>query len=115
MPLPEDVRVYLSRRVAFLYADIDKCYSEVNLLNKLLRDAHSADIQTVPSFEAREAAFPPHPAVQPLAPRPKLSSAKSSPDIKAWPVSPTDQHPALRAAVDSQSRYPRFPRQRLIS
>lgn len=113
----EDIRGYLSRRIAFLITDIDKCYSEINYLTQLLRASHMADVQTVPPTDRSESPeFPPHPAVRPPPPlRPKLNPSKSTPDIRAWPGQPVEQHPALRPAVASQSRYPEFSRSELKS
>lgn len=112
----EDIRGYLSRRIAFLITDIDKCYSEIDYITKLLRTAHSADIDTVPPTKREDQpVYPPHPAVRPPPLRPKLNPSKSSPDIRAWPGDPLEQHPALRPAVASQSRYPEFFRKQLKS
>ena len=112
MSLPEDIRYYLSRRIAFLLTDIDKCHREIEHLNKLLRTAHCADISTVPPIPppVPEPTPPlqPHPAVRPLA-RPKLNPTKSTPDLKPWPRS-SDEHPAYKPSVGGQSRYPRFPK-----
>lgn len=109
MSLNDELRYYLSNRIAVLLSEIDKAHLEITRINKLMRDAHTCDIQTVPPSG-------PVPPVPPLAPtRPKLSPSKSTSDIRPWPASPTGVHPALRPSVDSQSRYPRFPRKQHIS
>lgn len=112
----EDIRGYLSRRIAFLITDIDKCYSEIDYLTKLLRAAHSADIDTVPPINrAHSPVTPPVPIVRPPPLRPRLNPSKSTPDIKIRPELPTEPHPAFRPAVTSQSRYPEFIRRQLKS
>lgn len=112
----DDIRGYLSRRIAFLITDIDKCYSEINYITQLLRASHSADVDTVPPTRfVGTPEFPPHPAVRPPPLRPKLNPSKSSPDIRAWPDQSAEQHAGLRPAVASQSRYPEFTRSELKS
>ena len=109
MSIDDELRYYLSNRIAVLLNEIDKAHLEITRINKLMRDAHTCDIQTVPPTIAP-------PPVPPLAPtRPKLSPSKSTPDIRAWPATPTGVHPALRPSVDSQSRYPMFIRKQHIS
>jgi hypothetical protein len=105
----EDIRGYLSRRIAFLITDIDKCYSEIDYLTDLLRNLHTADIDTVPPINrAQPPAPPPVPIVRPPPLRPRLNPSKSTPDIKLRPEPPPEPHPAFRPAVTSQSRYPEF-------
>lgn len=121
-----DIRCYLSMRAAHVLAEIDRLHRELDTLNHLMRVAHQADaIRTEPPIERtpstrrttpvdrepmREAERPVTPPLPPLAAtRPRLTTTKSSPNIKVWPEPATNRHPLHRTPrIPSQSRYPLF-------
>ena len=109
--MSKEIRIYLSTRAAHCIAEIDKLHRELECLNRLMRLSHLEDhVKTVPPIVS-----PPVPqqdeiiTPRPLTPRPRLHPSKSNPMFGVWPEPTAAKHPALRSAVPSQSRYPRFP------
>ncbi|AXH73722.1 MAG: hypothetical protein [Cressdnaviricota sp.] len=111
--LPEDIRVYLSRRIAYVLTEIDKGHREIEHINKLLRNAHAESQPPLLQSSVQLPPPPPIPVEEPPALRPRLNPSKSEPHIRTVAASrpyPTDVHPAHRPSVSSQSRFPYFTR-----
>lgn len=99
----EEWRVYLSRRLVTIVTDIDRLHREAEHINKILRDAHCSQIETVPpTLPSQDVLLPAHPAVRPLDPRPALKPMRSFP-VRDWPRDSIEIQ-ARQPAVQSQSK-----------
>lgn len=131
----EDIRYYLTSRIAFILADIDKSHREIEHLNNLLRAAHVSDIQTEPPIRQPPIRHParrtsvtaqssgavhrepvrqkfveelgPHPAVRPLFEegRPPSPRPKLNPS-KSTPALTPLSRPWPRDSVETPLRRP---------
>lgn len=103
LDMNEQVRIYLNTKLLSNVNEIERLYREVEQITRLLRVQHACESnQTEPPIQ------PEQPSVSPLAVRPRLASSRSSPNIRDFPGSATEVHPAHRPSVPSQSRFPVF-------